>query len=108
MRGEDEHEELELCSACGEHPVVPGEELCQACLKEMRQQEGVVIDVEEDAVVPEDSDVAALDATSELEEIELDVDEDIPTSEYSEIHKELGGMDDEEEEEDEDEDEDGK
>ena len=27
MRGEDEHEELELCSACGEHPVVPGEEL---------------------------------------------------------------------------------
>ena len=59
-------------------------------------------------MVPEDSDVAALDATSELEEIELDVDEDIPTSEYSEIHKELGGMDDEEEEEDEDEDEDGK
>ena len=80
--------------------MVPGEELCQACLKEMRQQEGVVTDVEEDAVVPEDSDVAALDATSELEEIELDVDEDIPTSEYSEIHKELGGMDDEEEEED--------
>ena len=109
MRGEDEHEELELCSACGEHPVVPGEELCQACLKEMRQQEGVVTDVEEDAVVPEDSDVASLDATSELEEIELDVDEDIPTSEYSEIHKELGGMDDEDEDEDEeDEDEDGK
>lgn len=94
MRGEDEHEELELCSACGEHPVVPGEELCQACLKELHQQEGVVTDVEGDAVVPDESDVTALDATSELEEIDIDVDEDIPTSEYSEIHKELGGMDD--------------
>ena len=53
-------------------------------------------DVEEDVVVPDENDVTALDATSELEEIEIDVDEDIPTSEYSEIHKELGGMDDDE------------
>ena len=103
MRGEDEHEEIELCSACGEHPALPGEELCQQCLKELHQQEGVVTDVEEDTVVPDETEVTALDATSELEEIEIDVDEDIPTSEYSEIHKELGGMDDEDEEnEDED------
>ena len=24
MRGEDEHDEIELCSACGENPVVRG------------------------------------------------------------------------------------
>lgn len=104
MRGEDEHEELELCSACGEHPVVPGEELCAACLKELTRQEGVVTDVEEeDSVVPEETDVAALDATSELEEIDIDVDEDIPSNEYSEIHKELGMDDENEDEEEEDE-----
>lgn len=101
MRGEDEQPELELCSACGEHPVVPGEELCATCLKELTRQEGVVADVEDDPVAPEETDVVALEATSELEEIELDVvDEEIPSTEYSEIHKELG-MDDEAEEEDE-------
>ena len=31
MRGEDEHEELELCSACGEHPVVPGDTFESSC-----------------------------------------------------------------------------
>ena len=44
--------------------------------------------------VPEESDVTALEATSELEEIDIDVDEDIPSNEYSEIHKELGMDDD--------------
>ena len=87
MRGEDEHDEIELCSACGENPVVPGEELCAACLKELTRQEG---------------DVTALDATSDLEEIDIDVDEDIPSTEYSEIHKELGMDDDVEEGEEED------
>ena len=96
MRGEDEHEELELCSACGEHPVVPGEELCAA---ELKLQEGVVTDVGEEETVPEESDVTALEATSELEEIDIDVDEDIPSNEYSEIHKELGMDDDLEDEE---------
>lgn len=99
MRGEDEREELELCSACGEHPVVPGEELCAACLKELKLQEGVVTDVGEEETVPEESDVTALEATSELEEIDIDVDEDIPSNEYSEIHKELGMDDDLEDEE---------
>ena len=84
MRGEDEHEELELCSAC---------------LKELKLQEGVVTDVGEEETVPEESDVTALEATSELEEIDIDVDEDIPSNEYSEIHKELGMDDDLEDEE---------
>ena len=53
-------------------------------------------------VVSEEGDVTALDATSDLEEIDIDVDEDIPSTEYSEIHKELGMDDDVEEGEEED------
>ena len=102
MRGEDEHEELELCSACGERPVVPGEELCAQCLKELKLQEGVHAEDGDEEPVPEETDVAALEATSDLEEINIDVDEDIPSTEYSEIHKELGMEDEEEEEQDED------
>ena len=63
-------------------------------LKELKLQEGVVTDVGEEETVPEESDVTALEATSELEEIDIDVDEDIPSNEYSEIHKELGMDDD--------------
>lgn len=44
--------------------------------------------------------MTALEATSELEEIDIDVDEDIPSNEYSEIHKELGMDDDLEAEDD--------
>ena len=102
MRGEDEHDEIELCSACGENPVVPGEELCAACLKELTRQEGEKANEGEENVVSEEGDVTALDATSDLEEIDIDVDEDIPSTEYSEIHKELGMDDDVEEGEEED------
>lgn len=102
MRGEDEHDEIELCSACGENPVVPGEELCAACLKELTRQEGEKANGGEENVVSEEGDVTALDATSDLEEIDIDVDEDIPSTEYSEIHKELGMDDDVEEGEEED------
>ena len=73
--------------------------MCPACLKELKLQEGVVTDVGEEETVPEESDVTALEATSELEEIDIDVDEDIPSNEYSEIHKELGMDDDLEDEE---------
>lgn len=100
MHGEEEQrEEVELCSACGERPAVLGEELCSSCMKELTRQEGVVTDVDEDEAAPEEAEVPTMEATSELEEIEIEVDEDIPSTEYSEIHKELG-MDDEPEDED--------
>ena len=99
MRGEDDHEEL--CTACGERPALPGEDLCAVCLKELNRQEGEgPRGDEDDPVVGDEGEVTAMEATSELEEIDIDVDEDIPATEYSEIHKELG-MDDDEEEEDE-------
>ena len=81
---------------------MPGEELCAACLKELTRQEGEKANEGEENVVSEEGDVTALDATSDLEEIDIDVDEDIPSTEYSEIHKELGMDDDVEEGEEED------
>ena len=68
-----------------------GEELCSVCLKELSRQEGVAADMEaEDPVVPEDPDLVSLEATSEMEEMEIDLDEEIPSNEFNEIDRELG------------------
>ena len=94
MRGEEEREDIELCSECGEHPVVPGEELCAFCLKEIHRQERAESD--DEALAAED--VAGLDMASGMNEIAISIDQDIPSAEF---------MDDEDEEEDELEEEDG-
>ena len=44
VRGEPEPDDMiELCSECGENPVIPGQEVCAFCLKELqrRSDEGV-------------------------------------------------------------------
>ena len=47
VRGESEQfEMIELCSECGENPVVPGQELCAYCLKEQARRNE--IDSDED------------------------------------------------------------
>ena len=39
VRGESEQfDMIELCSECGENPVVPGYELCAGCLKELQRR----------------------------------------------------------------------
>ena len=38
MRGEAHEEAVELCSVCGENPVMPGRDVCLSCYKEMTQQ----------------------------------------------------------------------
>ena len=49
VRGESENfEMIELCSECGENPVVPGQELCASCLKERARGVGVDDEVFED------------------------------------------------------------
>ena len=55
VRGEPEQDDiLELCSECGEHPAMPGQELCVYCLKELQRRSAV--NVTDDAIpaVPED------------------------------------------------------
>lgn len=72
VRGEQEIEEIiEMCSECGEHPVVPGSEFCAFCLKEMNHHESST-DEDRD-MMPSDANVVGIDSISSMEEIELDI-----------------------------------
>lgn len=75
VRGESEqYEMIELCSECGENPVVPGQELCAYCLKERSQHTS---DVQGDeTVVTDASNIGDIDSVSTMDEIELDLDSD--------------------------------
>jgi len=99
MRGEETKEDIELCPECGEHPVVPGEELCAYCLKEVHRQERTNVD----AVNAED--VGELDEASGMNEIDIAIDKDIPSAEFKEINRELQIERDEDDDDDLDEDE---
>jgi len=73
VRGESEQfEMIEMCSECGENPVVPGQELCAYCLKEMARR---------NEVVPEDIEPSStsieIDSVSTMDEIELDLHGDL-------------------------------
>ena len=95
VRGESEqYDMVELCSECGENPVVPGYELCASCLKE--QQRHAPVDNTDEVIVREDPNIG-IDSMSTMDEINLggDVD-DIPFEGAEEDF-----MDDDEEEEDE-------
>ena len=75
VRGESEQFDMvELCSECGENPVVPGQELCAYCLKELAQRASEPQD--EEGVVTDASDIG-IDSVSTMDEIELDIDESI-------------------------------
>ena len=75
VRGESEqYEMVELCSECGENPVVPGQDLCAYCLKELAQRASETQD--EETVVNDASDLG-IESVSTMDEIELDIDESI-------------------------------
>ena len=71
VRGEPEPDDMiELCSECGENPVIPGQEVCAFCLKELqrRSDEGV-----DDGVSDPSSRDIDIGSVSSMEEIEVDV-----------------------------------
>ena len=75
VRGETEQfEMIELCSECGENPVVPGQELCAACLKEQaRRTESMDGD---ETIEPEHTNIE-IDSVSTMDEIQLDIGGDL-------------------------------
>lgn len=76
VRGESEqYEMIELCSECGENPVVPGQDLCSYCLKELSQHSSADTQAD-DAVVGEAANIG-IDSVSNMEEIELDIGDDM-------------------------------
>ena len=99
VRGESEQDEmLELCSECGENPVVPGQELCAYCLKELAQRDSDT--QSEETVVTDTSAIAGIDSVSTMDEIELDLDEDMGGESFAEDDDGFFGDDDDEDDED--------
>jgi len=75
VRGESEqYEMIELCSECGENPVVPGQELCAYCLKERSQRDA---DPQNDENVVSEAANIGIDSVSTMDEIELDIGDDL-------------------------------
>ena len=101
VRGETEqYDMIELCSECGEHPVVPGTELCAYCLKELSRRTAESTD---DTLEHENTSIG-IDSVSTMDEIELDIDRDLDDDVFDEEDKQEFA--DEEDEDDEEEDED--
>ena len=98
MGEKEERIEVELCIECGENPAIPGGELCRACLIEQRRENSK--GTQESVPVEE---VLDLTAASAMDEIEIEMDEAIPSDEYNAINEDLSKddeetMDDEEQE----------
>ena len=103
VRGESEQDEMiELCSECGENPVVPGQELCAYCLKELAQSSAS--DTQSDETVVSDAANIGIDSVSTMDEIELDIGGDVDDEQFDEKDDDFFADDDDE---DEDKDQDG-
>ena len=95
VRGENEQDDMiELCSECGENPVVPGQELCAYCLKELAQRGGDDQQSEE----PDVTEAAniGIDSVSTMDEIELDIDDSLGDDAFTDEDKAFFGGDDDE------------
>lgn len=67
MKGEPVREEIEMCSMCGEHPAMPGKDVCLFCLKEMGNEHEN--DNDNDGLnAPEDASIG-IDPISTMDEI---------------------------------------
>ena len=81
VRGESEQfEMIELCSECGENPVVPGQELCAYCLKEQARRDSMTGD---DSIEHEPTSIG-IDSVATMDEIELDIHGDLDDEDFGE------------------------
>ena len=95
VRGESEqYDMIELCSECGENPVVPGQELCAYCLKELAQRNN---EAQEDETVVTGAADIGIDSVSTMDEIELDIDDNIDGESFDDAQEFFGGDEEEEE-----------
>ena len=103
VRGESEQFEMvELCSECGENPVVPGHELCAQCLKEQARLD----DIDGDEEIQHEPASIEIDSVSTMDEIELDIGGGLDDEDFSE-DADFSDEDDEEEEDEGEDDGDG-
>ena len=78
--------------------MVPGQELCAYCLKELAQRDSDT--QSEETVVTDTSTIAGIDSVSTMDEIELDLDEDMGGESFAEDDDGFFGDDDDEDDED--------
>ena len=98
VRGETEQfVDMEMCSECGENPVVPGQELCSYCLKEQARRN----DMTNDDVIEPGATSIEIDSVSTMDEIELDIGGDLDGEDFSE-DADFGGEDEEDDEDEDD------
>lgn len=87
IKGQAHKEELpEMCIECGEHPSLPGDDLCIHCLKERIAAKDVIGDDDDGEV----AEVTVDDTDLDLDDIEVSGKADIPDNELEEIQYELG------------------
>jgi hypothetical protein len=86
MKGEQAHDEMELCSVCNAAPALPGRDVCLSCHKEMLAGGGDDTGDESEGV---DENAMALNSVSTMDEIIPQIHGDIPEGEFGEIESEL-------------------
>ena len=112
MKGDNAHDEIEMCSVCSENPVLPGRDICLFCLKEMSNQTTSTSSHADDTTDGEEQvntrALTDLDDVSSMDEIP-EVDNDLPAGEFEKMAGEISSLEsmrEEEDQDDEDEDED--
>lgn len=74
VKGEPEMDDMiELCSECGENPVIPGQEVCAFCLKEMQRRSEA--GANDDGVSDPSTRDLDIDTVSTMEEIDMGGDD---------------------------------
>ena len=106
MRGTAPKDEVELCSICNENPVVPGKDVCAACLRELDSSRKSSVtgggddgDESPDSVTDIDS-VANMDEIMPMEDDREDFDED--TLSLESVREDEERLEDDEDNEDDD------
>lgn len=94
MKGEPVREEIEMCSMCGEHPSMPGKDVCLFCLKEMNGAEQDADNENDGLNAPEDASIG-IDPISTMDEM-------IPAGEGDETDMSLEALSEEEDDADDD------
>lgn len=90
MKGEPIREEIEMCTVCGEHPVMPGKDVCLFCHKEMSNEHD---DHENDGMTTTAEASMGIDPISTMDEI-------IPEGEDDDGEMSLEALGEEEDEDD--------
>ena len=104
MKGDNAHDEIEMCSVCSENPVLPGRDICLFCLKEMSSQTATTSSHDDTNDSEEQVNTRALtdlDDVSSMDEIP-EVDSDIPAGEFEQMAGEMSSLETMREEEAED------